>query len=208
MDTYKRPIMILHKCTDEYMGSMRGNVESFKKVLESTEIVRVVGHENAGGVFVAKKDMPRLLKRLDKAMENIEINEDCVLVDCEVDLDTLRIKEMEEIVKMKPIFNQHCQAPKFLIKDLVIDSSKIRSPYTTLLTFDYNGFLFKKEYCSKVFKEKFLHTNENLFGRPTLKCNLIVSIGYDNYCQKPCFLIEQVESEIVKNKKDKNNIPF
>lgn len=210
MDTYKRPIMILHKCTDEYMGSMRGNVESFKKVLESTEIVRVVGHENAGGVFVAKKDMPRLLKRLDKAMENIEINEDCVLVDCEVDLDTLRIKEMEEIVKMKPIFNQHCQAPKFLIKDLVIDSRKIRNPYTTLLTFEYNGIEIQKPYCSGVFKKYLLKEDEVSFGKPILKLNLIVEIEYDNYRKRPCFKIVNAESEIVKDdkkKKDKN-IPF
>ena len=208
MDTYKRPIMILHKCTDEYMGSMRGNVESFKKVLESTEIVRVVGHENAGGVFVAKKDMPRLLKRLDKAMENIEINEDCVLVDCEVDLDTLRIKEMEEIVKMKPIFNQHCQAPKFLIKDLVIDSRKIRNPYTTLLTFEYNGIEIQKPYCSGVFKKYLLKEDEVSFGKPILKLNLIVEIEYDNYRKRPCFKIVNAESEIVKDKNKNKNIPF
>lgn len=211
VDVYKKSVILLSKSKDVYGGSIRGfGVASLKDILETTEIVKIIGHNNSAGIFVETKDIPRLIKRVNRAFENVEVVPSCVLVDCEVDLDTLRIKEMEEIVKMKPIFNQHCQAPKFLIKDLVIDSRKIRNPYTTLLTFEYNGIEIQKPYCSGVFKKYLLKEDEVSFGKPILKLNLIVEIEYDNYRKRPCFKIVNAESEIVKDdkkKKDKN-IPF
>lgn len=207
MNMYKKPIMILHKGNEEYAGSMRGNVESFKKVLESTEIVEVVGHENAGGIFVKKKDISRLLKRLDRAMENIEISESCTLVDCKIDINNIREKEMQEVLNLKPIWHQHCAEPLFLIEGLIIDSKKIRNPYTTLITFNVNGIEIKKEYCSGVWKKEFLKEDVVKFGKPTLKCNLIVKIDYDNYRNKPCLSIVEAESEVIKDKKQ-GNIPF
>ena len=139
--------------------------------------------------------------------EEIEVVPPCMLVDCQMNLETIRFKEMQEVYDMKPIWHQHCSSPKFLIKDLVVDSKKIRNPYTTLLTFDINGIEIQKPFCSKVFKENLLHEKEVKFGKPILKMNLIVEIGYDSYKHKPCLIIINAESEIVE-KKDNKKIPF
>lgn len=208
VDTYKKSVILLSKTKEKYTGSIRGyGIASFKDILEKTEIVEVIGHNNSAGIFVETKDIPRLIKRINRVFEDVEITPPCTLVDCEINLDTIRQKEMQEIVDMKPIWHQHCNSPKFLIKDLVIDSKKVRNPYTTLLVFDVNGIEIQKPFCSKVFKENFLHEKEVKFGKPILKMNLIVEIGYDEYKRKPCLIIVNAESEIVKDKKN-DNIPF
>ena len=210
VDVYKKSVILLSKSKEKWIGSMRGfGVSNLKEILESTEIIKVMGHNNSAGVEIENKDIPRLIKRVNRAFENVEVVSPYMLVDCEINLDTIRQREMQEIVDMKPIWHQFCSSPKFLIKDLIISSSKIRNPYTTLLVFDVNGIEIKKEYCSKVFKEKFLCEKERTFGRPDLKMNLIVEIGYDEYKRKPCLIIVNAESEIVKeNKNKKDNIPF
>ena len=211
VDIYKKSVILISKSKEKWTGSMRGfGVSNLKEILESTEIIKVMGHNNSAGVEIENKDMPRLIKRINRAFEGVEVIPPYMLVDCEINLDTVRQKEMQEIVEMKPIWHQFCSSPKFLIKDLVISSSKIRNPYTTLLVFNVNGIEIKKEYCSKMFKEEFLCEKERTFGRPDLKMNLIVEVGYDEYKRKPCLVIVNAESEIVKENKTKknDNIPF
>lgn len=205
---YKKSVVLLGRTKEKYTGSMRGfGVENFKEILESTEIVKVTGHNNSAGVEVEFKDIPRLIKRINRAMEEVEVIPPCTLVDCKMDLNNIKEKEMQEVLNLKPIWHQHCAEPLFLIEGLIIDSKKIRNPYTTLITFNVNGIEIKKEYCSGVWKKEFLKEDVVKFGKPTLKCNLIVKIDYDNYKNKPCLSIVEAESEIIKDKKQ-GGIPF
>ena len=206
---YRKSVVLLGKTKEKYTGSIRGyGVDSFKDILETTEIVKITGHNNSAGIEVEFKDIPRLIKRINRAMEDIEVIPPCTLVDCKIDLNNIKEREMQEVLNLKPIWHQHCAEPLFLIEDLIIDSKKIRNPYTTLITFNVNGIEIKKEYCSGVWKKEFLKEDVVKFGKPTLKCNLIVKIDYDNYRNKPCLSIVEAESEIVKENKKKDNIPF
>lgn len=207
VDVFKKSVVVLSKSKEKYVGSMRGyGVESLKEILESTEIIKCIGHHNAAGVEVDFKDIPRLIKRVNKVFEDVEIVPPCTLVDCEIDTKSLREKDMLEIFNMKSIWHSHCPSPLFLLKDVVVESKKVRNPYTTLLVWDIDGIEIKKEYCSKAFKEEFLKEKVVKFGKPTLKCNLIVKIGFDDYKRKPCLIVVEAESEVIE-KKDKN-IPF
>ena len=205
---YRKSVVLLGKTKEKYTGSIRGyGVDSFKDILETTEIVKITGHNNSAGIEVEFKDIPRLIKRINRAMEDIEVIPPCTLVDCKIDINNIREKEMQEVLNLKPIWHQHCAEPLFLIEDLIIDSKKIRNPYATLITFNVNGIEIKKEYCSGVWKREFLKEDVVKFGKPTLKCNLIVKIDYDNYRNKPCLSIVEAESEVIKDKKQ-GNIPF
>ena len=208
VSVYKKSVVLLGRTKEKYTGSMRGfGVENFKEILESTEIVKVTGHNNSAGVEVEFKDIPRLIKRINRAMEDIEVIPPCTLVDCKIDINNIKEREMQEVLNLKPIWHQHCAEPLFLIEELIIDSKKIRNPYTTLITFNVNGIEIKKEYCSGVWKKEFLKEDVVCFGKPTLKCNLIVKIDYDNYRNKPCLSIVEAESEVIKDKKQ-GDIPF
>ena len=187
VDVFKKSVVVLSKSKEKYVGSMRGyGVDSLKEILESTEIIKVIGHHNAAGVEVEFKDIPRLIKRINKVFEDVKIVPPCTLVDCQIDTRSLKEKDMLEIFNMKPIWHSHCNEPLFLLKNVIVESKKVRNPYTTLLVFDLDGIEIKKEYCSKVFKEEFLKENVVKFGKPTLECDLIVKIGYDDYKRKPC----------------------
>lgn len=205
---YRKSVVLLGKTKEKYTGSIRGyGVDSFKDILETTEIVKITGHNNSAGIEVEFKDIPRLIKRINRAMEDIEVIPPCTLVDCKIDLNNIKEREMQEVLNLKPIWHQHCAEPLFLIEDLIIDSKKIRNPYATLITFNANGIEIKKEYCSGVWKREFLKEDVVKFGKPTLKCNLIVKIDYDNYRNKPCLSIVEAESEVIKDKKQ-GDIPF
>lgn len=205
---YRKSVVLLGKTKEKYTGSIRGyGVDSFKDILETTEIVKITGHNNSAGIEVEFKDIPRLIKRINRAMEDIEVIPPCTLVDCKIDLNNIKEKEMQEVLNLKPLWHQHCTEPLFLIEDLIIDSKKIRNPYATLITFNVNGIEIKKEYCSGVWKKEFLKEDVVKFGKPTLKCNLIVKVDYDNYRNKPCLSIVEAESEVIKDKKQ-GGIPF
>ena len=205
---YRKSVVLLGKTKEKYTGSIRGyGVDSFKDILETTEIVKITGHNNSAGIEVEFKDIPRLIKRINRAMEDIEVIPPCTLVDCKIDLNGIKEREMQDVLNLKPLWHQHCAEPLFLIEDLIIDSKKIRNPYTTLITFNVNGIEIKKEYCSGVWKKEFLKEDVVKFGKPTLKCNLIIKIDYDNYRNKPCLSIVEAESEVIKDKKQ-GDIPF
>lgn len=210
VDTYKKPVVLLSVSTkkDRITGSMRTyGIEDFKSILESTEILTVKGHKGSAGIEAEYKDIRRIKKRIDRAMEDVEVLETGIDIDCEVD-ENIRLKDMEEIYNLKMIWNSYCPKPLFLIKDVEIDTAKVRVPYPTLMVFKIGDIECKKEFCSKVFRETFLHEGEQKFGRPKIKADLIVEIGWDEYKKKPCFLLKYAESEIIKKEDKKNDIPF
>ena len=209
VDIYKKSVILLSKSKDgNLIGSARGyGVDNLKEIIQSTEIIEGTGHDNAFGVFIEWKELPRLEKRLIKAFEDIEIIPPLLDVDCEIDLSDVSIDDLKEIIDMEMLYHQHCSTPCFLVRNIELDTKKVKSPYSLLLTFESNGFLFKKEYCSGAFKEEFLCKKEAKFGQPTVKCELIVEIGYDTYRKKPCFLIKEADTKVI-DKKKKTDIPF
>ena len=215
VDIYKKPVVLLSYSAkqDCYIGSMRGyGLESFKKILESTEIIKVTGHDNSAGVEVQKKDLPRLIKRINKVMEDVNTVEPSIDIDCVIDLKEISFKQMNEILDLKMLWNSFCPKPQFLIKDKEINIKDIRNPYPTLLAFEIDGIQFKKEFCSGVFKSDFLCEEEtkNIFGRPDIVIDeMVVSIEYDDYKKQPCFGIKSAKTHVKKKDDKKNkNIPF
>lgn len=215
VDIYKKPVVLLSYSAkqDCYIGSMRGyGLESFKKILESTEIIKVTGHDNSAGVEVQKKDLPRLIKRINKAMEDVDTVEPAIDIDCVIDLKEISFKQMNEILDLKMLWNSFCPKPQFLIKDKEINIKDIRNPYPTLLAFEIDGIQFKKEFCSGVFKSDFLCEEEtkNIFGRPDIVIDeMVVEIGYDDFKKQPCFLLKSAKTHVKKKDDKKNkNIPF
>lgn len=215
VDMYKKPVVLLSYSSkqDCYIGSMRGyGLESFKKILESTEIIKVTGHDNSAGVEVQKKDLPRLIKRINKVMENVNTVEPSIDIDCIIDLKEISFKQMNEILDLKMLWNSFCPKPQFLIKDKEINIKDIRNPYPTLLAFEIDGIQFKKEFCSGVFKSDFLCEEEtkNIFGRPDIVIDeMVVEIGYDDFKKQPCFLLKLAKTHVKKKDNNKNkNIPF
>lgn len=216
VDTYKKPVVLLSTSPkkDKIMGSMRTyGIEDFKSILESTEILTVKGHKGSAGVEAEYKDIRRIKKRIDKAMENVEVAEVGVDIDCEINLKDISFKQMNDIVDLKMLWCSQCPKPQFLIKDKEINLKDIRNPYPTLLAFELDGIQFKKEYCSGVFKSEFLCEEEtkNIFGRPDIVIDeMVVEIGYDDFKKQPCFLLKSAKTHVKeKNDKKKNkNIPF
>ncbi len=79
MSKYQRPCIIMSECEDVWAGSMRGytknGVESFKEILEKCRgVLYVVGHHNAAGCAVTKKDFDIFLEDLDRELSKYPSN--------------------------------------------------------------------------------------------------------------------------------------
>ena len=145
-------------------------------------------------------------------MEDVEVEDVAINIDCVIDLDDISFKQMNEIVDLKPLWFTFCPKPTFLLSNLKVKPANIKNPYPTLLTFNIDGITFKKEFCSRVFKEDFLCEEEmkGIFGRPDIIIDeMVVSIGWDTYKKQPCFEIKSAKTHIDKDKKKKDkNVPF
>lgn len=215
IDIYKKPVVLLSASSkkDKLIGSMRTyGIDDFKSILEKTEILTVKGHNGSAGVETDYSNIRRVKKRIDKVMEDVEVEDVAINIDCVIDLDTISFKQMNEIVDLKPLWFTFCPKPTFILKDLKIKPANIKNPYPTLLTFDIDGITFKKEFCSRVFKEDFLCEEEmkGIFGRPDIIIDeMVVTIEWDDFRKKPCFGIKSAKTHIDKDKKKKDkDIPF
>lgn len=180
--TYKKPCIILRNNKEQYSGSMRGiGVESFKDILEKTEACEVIGHNNAAGVNVDKSEYNRFLNRIKKISESLDIENKGIEVDCVLDAKELRESDLEGVLSLESIWHQHCQSPKFLVKDIEINSKAITQPYPLITIFKSNNINFKKNYCRSGFYDEFTLKKEKSFGSRDLLIDLIVEVKKDKY---------------------------
>jgi len=75
MATYQRPVCVVTKTNDEYVGSMRGynktGLASFKEIAETSSACNWSrGHENAAGISINNPDA--FVKDMDEKLANIE----------------------------------------------------------------------------------------------------------------------------------------
>lgn len=157
---YSRPIIILqHRNDNLYGGSVRsprifGECESFREYLISTGLVVFAeGHANAFGIEILDENINALMNRIEEDFKDVEC-EDCIMVDYEIEGINLDNSHIESVGKYSHLWGQGLEEPKFLIKNVEIESDYIAMMRNkTILSFGYSGVFYNKKYCSRVFRE-------------------------------------------------------
>lgn len=164
---YSRPIIILqHRNDNVYGGSVRspkifGDCESFREYLINTGLVTFAqGHANAFGIEILEENIDSLMDRIEDDFKEVEC-EDCIIVDYEIDGMYLDNSHIESVAQYSHLWGQGLEEPKFLIKNVEIESDYISMMRNkTILAFGYSGVFYNKKYCSRVFREDLGYESE------------------------------------------------
>lgn len=121
---YHRPCILLRtKDKDTFGGSMRNynlfEDDNFQKTLNSTGIATSIGHPNAGGVNVLKKDVEALTRALNEIYKDVKI-EDVYNVDFEIPIGRLRPRDISQVGKWKDIWGNGIDQPLFAITNIIL----------------------------------------------------------------------------------------
>lgn len=82
LSQYQRPIIITQEQTDnstgeeQYSGSLRAvGVDDFSKMVNKTRYAKAMGHSNAAGFKMAKKNKEKFIEKIEKQLENTEFQQ-------------------------------------------------------------------------------------------------------------------------------------
>lgn len=182
---YSRPIIILqHRHDDIYGGSVRsprvfGECSSFRDYLQSSEIVELAqGHANACGIEILESNIHKLKNKIENDFRNV-VCEDSIIVDYEIDAIYLDNNTIKNISQYKYLWGQGLEEPKFLIKNVEIDSDSIQMMCNkTILSFGYYGTFYNKKFCSRAFREDLGYESEKSVKT---KCDIVGTFEAEEY---------------------------
>lgn len=131
-DKYKKPAMIMkyYEHDGNLAGSMRGfknmPIESFKDVLEETELMNfVAGHDNAAGFSISLENAMELVDALNESLADVEY--DNLLH--EVDVIYYEKPDAQEVLKVAmhdELWGEGIEAPKIAVMDVTLSKEDIK----------------------------------------------------------------------------------
>lgn len=179
---FKRPILLYRdkKDNDDLVGgSARGyKLESFKDICSETGLFNFCsGHKNAWGYEIKKDRLDMLKNALNDKLKDFVL-EDVIEVDAAFNVSP-DIQEIKDIASLSDLWCNDIQEPKFLIKNIELDASKIMKIGNATYTWKNEyGVTFTKNFGSRVWIEEFTHQSmiDNKARYPFESKNIICDI--------------------------------
>ena len=201
-DNHRRPCIIVTEFENgECIGSIRAidGVENFKDTLEETNLCNWVrGHQPAAGISINKDNIIELRKVLNNKFKNFKFSDGRIYkVDDIIEVNNLNKQDIVDIGKLKPLWCSTCRESMFVIKNIKIDSVKIKMVGRLTLEFEANGIKFRKNWCSKDFFEEISGKNIKHFGK-SIPLNITL-VGKFSLDSKGNPFVEIVDANTVKN---------
>lgn len=177
-DKYHRPIVILKSFDeDNYGGSGRGydkgKIEDFNTFLKETQLFTCMGHPNAFGIKLQKKDLEQAIQLCNEKLsldDLVTIHE----VDYEVNANTLTNKSVMKVAESYEVWGKGVPEPTFAITNIVIPAKDIigYGENNGFIKFNYNGIDYIKKYCCKGEWEEMTLRDRNVLGENKKTINL------------------------------------
>lgn len=168
LNTYKRPIMLLHELTDKphiISGSVRcpREISMFKSTCVKTgEFVFCEGHQNAFGCSICKDNVPNAIEKLNEALKDVEFEADSTYaVDMVIPYGALRNSDVFEIGELADLWGNGVDEPLFVVKGIKMDSKNIRlAGKNNTIMFSKNDFNFVKFFTNMATWEEMTMAND------------------------------------------------
>lgn len=155
LEEYYRPVTIFSKNDKgEYKGSGRSipGIHYFNDVIKKNKdiIIRGGGHELAGGLTIAKENIPLLNKRINNLIDerirtNPELLQNTIKIESELYPEDISIELYDEICTLEP-YGEGNKEPMFLLNDMTlvkIDQVPKNAPKHLQLKFKGNNVMLK-----------------------------------------------------------------
>lgn len=177
LQIYNKPVLMLREENNRYRGSARGHskIESFNKICKESGLFEYVeGHDNSFGYSIQKDNINKFIDFVNEKFKDIEfINE--IEVDYIFD-ENIPLDDVITIGELEDVWCNTLKRPKFLIKNMKINSKKIKKVGFANYTFMNDKILFRKDYCSKVFFSKMIDEENNEDYDKDLELDILCSI--------------------------------
>lgn len=180
---YKKCTMVLSEHDGILSGSCRGyGVDSLNDLCKISGLcISVEGHQNAFGLNLLKSNLGEFIKFM-----NTKIGENRTSDEVEVDYIYYNNIPLNDLLDVGDLENLWCSPyiprPKFIIKDMKIDSNKIIKRGINLsYKDDETGVLYKREFCSKNFFDDLVKIEENPNCDKMLNVNLLCEVKKSTY---------------------------
>jgi single-stranded-DNA-specific exonuclease len=182
---YKKPVLLLvDQGEQEFSGSGRNyglsEIENLKDCLKDTNLFDFAeGHQSAFGAKISEENIDIFISRFQKIFPNVEVADDCYIVDFVFDADDFNVAAIREIARLRELWGKGFDEPLVAIENIPVNSRnlKVMGQKSQHLKFDYKNVTYIKFHVSQeeidLFKDKDI--NINVVGR----CD--VNIFRDNF---------------------------
>lgn len=188
-DVVKRPTMLYrdNKNKEGFVGgSGRGcKVDSLKELCLETNLFEFVsGHDNAQGFEIKKENLEEVRELLNIKLEHINL-EDAYEVE-EVYNGAVPVSDVKDIAKYEDLWCNHIEEPKFIVKNVKMETSQIEKIGNSTYVFKIGDVNFTKTFGSAIWYESLIHEDDLPFGGAII-ADIVFSIrknkkGYD-FCK-------------------------
>lgn len=189
---YLRPVVLLkERSTSEFGGSCRGydkgNIKNLKEFLEQTGLISCVGHENAAGVFLKKKNVDEVIEKCNEMLPLDQLKT-IYPVDWEIPANEMQVRFVKEVAENYEVWGNTVPTPTFAITNLHINASQINGYGETksFIRFQHNGITYIKKYCPATEFDMMTLKDRHTFGanKKNLVMNLICQFQLESWEDK------------------------
>lgn len=176
VDIYNKPVLLFKEKDGVYMGSARGvnnckEIEDFKKLCLDTDCFNFcLGHSNAFGFSINKKELIKANNIFNEKLEGIEIDRRT-----EVDyiFNNINLEDVISIAEYQDLWSNSLKEPKFVIRNIKINSDEIKKIGTSTYIFNINKVNFTKFFGSKNWIDNIIKKQDNPFGDVNLELEIL-----------------------------------
>lgn len=199
MNVFNKPILMIRESDNKnnYTGSVRcpNYIDNFKSICVDSKLFNwCKGHESSFGYEFPKENINKFIKYTNDKFKNITITSN-VEVDFVFD-SNININDLICIGELEDIWCGTIERPKFIIKDLRINTMDIKKYGNASYSFMKDKILFKKDFCSKKFFSKMINEDNNNLKSKDLIMNILFSIKNNENGYSYIDIID-VESSVV-----------
>lgn len=190
-DYYGKPVLLVHKDNNEYIGSCRSYTDMLTPLRNSGLMTICAGHNEAFGVGFMESD----LKALKDKCEAFDIDEAPTDVVQSYTPNAIPNRLFTEFDGMDDLWGEGISEPLFYIHNIQINSNNIRvmGKNKTTIKFNVNGIDYIKFFISHDDQEKLLYIGANADLIINLTCKL--RINWWQGRMNPQCVIERFEVE-------------
>ena len=179
MSEYSKPVLLLSG-KDTLRGSARGlNSIDFKDLCDKSMLfTETIGHSNAFGCSINKDNVGKLVKFMNKELLGVDLSNVT-----EIDYVYEGGIPLNDVLDLKDIEDLWCSTikrPRVLVKNMIIDSSKMYKRGIDLSYKDENNVVYKRDYCSKKFFNDLICEEDNENQDKMLNVNMICEVKVNN----------------------------
>ena len=179
MSEYSKPVLLLSG-KDILRGSARGlNSIDLKDLCDKSMLfTETIGHSNAFGCSINKDNVGKLVKFMNKELLGVDLSNVT-----EIDYVYEGGIPLNDVLDLKDIEDLWCSTikrPRVLVKNMIIDSSKMYKRGIDLSYKDENNVVYKRDYCSKKFFNDLICLEDNENQDKMLNVNMICEVKVNN----------------------------